>query len=91
MNLVTPGPFETITFLIFSAIAVAGAIGMILAQRVAHAMLYLVFSFLAVAGIFVLQEAEFLAIVQILVYLGSVLLVVLFGIMLTRRQIMEEI
>lgn len=89
--MVTPGPFETAVFLLFAAIAIAGAVGLILAKRVAHSMLYLVFSFLAVAGIFVLQEAEFLAIVQVLVYLGSVLLVVLFGVMLTRRQIMEEV
>jgi NADH-quinone oxidoreductase subunit J len=45
---------------------------------------------MAVGGIFILMEAEFLAVVQILVYLASVMLVVLFGIMLTRRQILEE-
>jgi len=52
-------------------------------------MLFLVFSFFAIAGIFLMAGAEMLAAVQILVYLGSVLLVVLFGVMLTRRQIME--
>ena len=45
---------------------------------------------MAVAGVFILQEAEFLAAIQILVYLASVMLVVLFAIMLTRRQILEE-
>mgnify|MGYP006256971143 CR=1 FL=1 len=44
----------------------------------------------AVSGIFILLGAEFLAAIQILVYLASVGLVVLFGIMLTRRQILEE-
>ena len=53
-------------------------------------MMFLIFAFIAVAGVFLLQEAEFLAAVQILVYLASVMLVVLFGIMLTRRQIMED-
>ena len=53
-------------------------------------MLYLIFCFLAVAGVFLLTGAELLAAIQILVYLGSVLLVVLFGVMLTRRQIQEE-
>ena len=89
--MVTPGPFETAVFLLFAAVAIAGAVGLIMAKRVAHSLLYLIFSFLAVAGIFVLQEAEFLAIVQVLAYLGSGLLVVLFGVMLTRRQIMEEV
>lgn len=89
--MVTPSPFEIGVFLLFSTVAIAGAVGLVQAKRVAHSMLYLIFSFLAVAGIFVLQEAEFLAIVQVLVYLGSVLLVVLFGVMLTRRQIMEEV
>ncbi len=67
-----------------------GALGLILAQRVAHSMLSLIFSFMAVSGIFILLGAEFLAAIQILVYLASVGLVVLFGIMLTRRQILEE-
>ena len=44
---------------------------------------------MAVSGIFILLGAEFLAAIQILVYLGSVMLVVQFGVMLTRRQIQE--
>jgi|TARA_B110000914_G_C15200762_1_gene326084 NADH-quinone oxidoreductase subunit J len=46
-------------------------------------------TFIAVAGVFVLAGAEMLAAIQILVYLGSVMLVVQFGVMLTRRQIQE--
>jgi NADH-quinone oxidoreductase subunit J len=68
-------------FFLFATIALGGALGLILAQRVAHSMLSL---------IFILLGAEFLAAIQILVYLASVGLVVLFGIMLTRRQILEE-
>ena len=45
--------------------------------------------FFAVAGVMVLAHAEMLAAIQILVYLGSVMLVVQFGVMLTRRQIQE--
>ena len=52
-------------------------------------MLSLTFCFFAVAGVFVLAGAELLSAIQILVYLGSVMLVVQFGVMLTRRQIME--
>jgi NADH-quinone oxidoreductase subunit J len=46
-------------------------------------------TFMAVAGVMVLAAAEMLAAIQILVYLGSVMLVVQFGVMLTRRQIQE--
>ena len=81
---------ETVIFFIFATITILGALGLIYAQRVAHSMLSLIFCFMAVSGIFILMGAEFLAVIQILVYLASVMLVVLFGIMLTRRQILEE-
>lgn len=77
-------------FFLFAAIAIAGALGTIYSQRVAHSMMSLIFTFMSIAGIFILLNAEFLAAIQILVYLASVGLVVLFGIMLTRRQIIEE-
>ena len=51
--------------------------------------LSLMMTFFAVAGVMVLAHAEMLAAIQILVYLGSVMLVVQFGVMLTRRQIQE--
>ena len=47
-------------------------------------------TFFAVAGVFVMAGAEMLAAIQILVYLGSVMLVVQFGVMLTRKQIQED-
>lgn len=81
---------EQAVFFVLAAIAIGGALGTVYAQRVAHSMMALIFAFMAVAGVFLLLEAEFIAIVQILVYLASVMLVVLFGIMLTRRQILEE-
>ena len=77
-------------FFLMSTIVIGGALGLIYMQRVAHSMMCLIFCFMGVAGIFILMGAEFLAVVQILVYLASVMLVVLFGIMLTRRQILEE-
>ena len=77
---------ELITFVLFSIIAIGGALGCVYAKRVAHSMLSLLFCFFAVAGVFVLAGAELLSAIQILVYLGSVMLVVQFGVMLTRRQ-----
>ena len=77
-------------FFLMSTIVIGGALGLIYMQRVAHSMMCLIFCFMGVAGIFILMGAEFLAVIQILVYRASVMLVVLFGIMLTRRQILEE-
>ena len=77
-------------FFLMSPIVIGGALGLIYMQRVAHSMMCLIFCFIGVAGVFILMGAEFLAVIQILVYLASVMLVVLFGIMLTRRQILEE-
>ena len=77
-------------FFLMSTIVIGGALGLVYMQSVAHSMMCLIFCFMGVAGIFILMGAEFLAVIQILVYLASVMLVVLFGIMLTRRQILEE-
>ena len=81
---------EQAVFFVFAAMAILGALGTVYAQRVAHSMMSLIFAFMAVAGVFLLLEAEFIDTIQILVYLASVMLVVLFAIMLTRRQILEE-
>ena len=81
---------EVVMFFLMSTIVIGGALGLIYVQRVPHSMMCLIFCFMGVAGIFILMGAEFLAVIQILVYLASVMLVVLFGIMLTRRQILEE-
>ena len=81
--------FETIVFVIVSAAAIAGALGCVFSARVAHSLLWLMFTFFAVAAVFVIAYAEMLAAIQILVYLGSVMLVVQFGVMLTRRRIQD--
>ena len=81
--------FEAIVFVILSSAAIICALGCVYARRVAHSLLSLMLTFLAVAGVMVMASAEMLAAIQILVYLGSVMLVVQFGVMLTRRQIQE--
>ena len=82
--------FEALVFIILAAIAIGGALGCVYARRVAHSLLSLMMTFFAVAGVFVLASAEMLAALQILGYLGSVMLVVQFGVMLTRKQIQED-
>ena len=81
--------FEALAFVIMALVAILGALGCVYARRVALSLLSLMMTFFAVAGVMVLAHAEMLAAIQILVYLGSVMLVVQFGVMLTRRQIQE--
>ena len=82
--------FESLVFIILSAMAIVGALGCGYARSGAHSLLSLMLTFFAVAGGFVMAGAEMLAAIQILVYLGSVMLVVQFGVMLTRKQIQED-
>jgi len=81
--------FEALVFVIVAVAAVAGAIGCVFSKRVAHSLLWLMLTFFAVAAIFLMAHAEMLAAIQILVYLGSVMLVDQFGVMLTRRKIQD--
>lgn len=72
-------------FLIVSTLGLIAALGTVLARNLVHAALYLVAFFFIVAVQFVLLEAEFLAAIQVLVYIGAVAILLMFGIMLTRN------
>jgi NADH-quinone oxidoreductase subunit J len=72
-------------FLLIPALGVLSALGTVLARNLVHAALYLVAFFFTVACQFVLLEAEFLAALQVLVYIGAVSILMMFGIMLTRN------
>ena len=65
----------------------AAALLVVLSRNVVHSALYLVVSLLSVAGTFLLLGAEFLAWAQVLVYVGAVVVLILFGLMLTRAPI----
>ncbi len=76
--------YEEVIFYVVAVPTVVGAIGVVTARNVVHSALFLILSLLAVAGIFILLAAEFLAIVQVLIYGGAVTILVLFAMMLTR-------
>ena len=65
----------------------AAALLVVLSRNVVHSALYLVVALLSVAGTFLLLGAEFLAWAQVLVYVGAVVVLILFGLMLTRAPI----
>lgn len=74
--------FQTVVFYLFGAIAVAAALGVILVRNPVHAALFLVLAFFSSAAIWLLLEAEFLAIALVLVYVGAVMVLFLFVVMM---------
>jgi len=74
-----------IVFIVISILTVLSSIMMIKSSNLVHSALYLAGTFIGTAGLFILLEAEFLAWVQILVYVGAVVTLILFTIMLTRK------
>jgi NADH-quinone oxidoreductase subunit J len=80
---------EFIAFFILALLTIGGAVFMISFTRVVHMVVALAFTFLSIAGIYVLLEAEFVGMVQILVYSGAISILMLFGIMLTRHDASE--
>lgn len=73
------------------AIAMAGAaIGVVRSNNVVHAALFLVVVLAGAAGLYILLVSEFVAWVQVLIYIGAVIVLFLFGIMLTRAPMQEE-
>jgi NADH:ubiquinone oxidoreductase subunit 6 (subunit J) len=80
---------EQAIFYVVAALAVIGALGVVSSGDVVHAALFLVLALLMTAGAFVLLSAEFLGLVQILIYGGAVTILVIFALMLTRARQMR--
>ena len=75
-----------ILFVLFGGLTLVGGLGLVVTRNVVHAALFLLLSLSAVAGLYLVLLAEFLALVQVLLYGGAVIIVVLFAIMLTRNS-----
>ena len=81
---------QNIGFGIIAAVMVAGALRVVTTKNVVHAALWLVVVMAGAAAQYVLLAAEFVAITQVLVYIGAVMVLFLFGTMLTRARIGHE-
>ena len=77
-------------FVIFAGLALGTAIAVVVAKNPIHSALFLLSSFLLVACIFLLQKAEFVGAVQILVYAGGIMVLFLFVIMLVHQRTVRE-
>jgi NADH-quinone oxidoreductase subunit J len=72
-------------FILFALVTLGAALMVVTTRNLLHSALWLIATFFGIAGIFVMLQAEFLAIVQVLIYIGAISTLVIFAVMLTRR------
>jgi NADH-quinone oxidoreductase subunit J len=77
-------------FAVLALVGTVSAIRLVTAKNVVHAALYLVVTLSVVGGVYLLLAAEFVGWVQILIYVGAIVILFLFGLMLTRAPIGRE-
>jgi NADH-quinone oxidoreductase subunit J len=78
---------QEIVFLILAVIGGIGGLLVVTSRNIVHAALYLVVALASVAGIYLLLAAPFVAFVQVIIYVGAIVVLLLFGIMLTRAPV----
>jgi len=88
-ELVTTG--EAITFWVLGPLALAGALGMVLARNAVHSALCLVSTMFSLAVFYIVQQAPFLGFVQIIVYTGAIMMLFLFVLMLVGRDSSDSV
>lgn len=82
---------EQIAFAALSVILVGSALSVVLSKNLFHAVLWLALALTGTAGIFLLLDAEFLAAVQLLLYAGGIITIVVFAIVVTERLVGERL
>jgi NADH-quinone oxidoreductase subunit J len=82
--------FSQYLFYFFSALATYSAIMVLLSRKPIHSVLYLTLAFFAIAAHFILLNAQFLAIVNIIVYAGAIMVLFLFTVMLLNLNVASE-
>jgi NADH-quinone oxidoreductase subunit J len=85
-----PEAVSTVLFYVIGATAILAALAVVNARRLLRAAIYLMGVLLASAGLYIMLSAEFLAGVQVLVYVGGIVVLIVFAIMLTRSAELQE-
>jgi len=80
-----------IVFYVFAFITLFSAFVVVFSRNILYSAFSLLFTFFGVAGLYVLLQADFLAVTQILIYVGGILVLLLFGVMLTNKVISVDI
>jgi NADH-quinone oxidoreductase subunit J len=81
----------TAVFYLFALITIGAAIVVVFSRNIVRSAFALLFAFFGVAGIYIYLSADFIAVTQLLVYVGGILVLILFGVMLTERQAKVDI
>lgn len=76
-----------IIFYVFALITIASAFVVVFSRNIMYAAFSLLFTFFGVAALYVLLHADFLAVTQVLIYVGGILVLLLFGVMLTNKVV----
>src|SRR5262245_27435864 len=82
---------EPIAFWTLAVVLVGSALAVVLSKNLFHAVLWLAFALTGTAGVFLLLDAEFVAAVQLLLYAGGVITIVVFAIVVTERLVGERL
>jgi len=82
---------EIYAFVLLSVMAIASALGMVLSKNTVNSALLLVMNLMSVAGLYLLLQAQFLALIQVLVYAGAIMVLFLFVIMLLNVEEEENL
>lgn len=80
-----------IVFLLFAAATLISAFMVVNARRIMHAALWLVLTLFGVAALFATLETGFFAVVQLVVYVGAIAILIIFAVMLTRRDLQDSV
>ncbi len=86
MGLAGAGVASTVLFYVFAVISAASALGVVVSRNIVRTAVSLLFTLAGVAGLYFLLNAEFLAAVQLVVYAGGTLILIVFGVMLTSKS-----
>ena len=74
-----------LTFWFIAGVTVFSSVGVVYSKKLLNSAIFLLFTLFGVAGLYIFLWADFLAAVQVVVYIGGILILIIFGIMLTNR------
>ena len=77
---------RTVVFAILTVMTLGGGLGVVSSRNIFHSALFLVLSFAGVVGYYILLDAGFLAVVQLLIYIGAIAILILFAIMVSTQS-----
>src|SRR5450759_5232145 len=81
---------DRIIFLVTAALILGSSVMLVITRKLIHAALWLVAALFGVAILYAILQASFLAVVQVVVYIGAIAILFIFAVMLTRREMLDK-